>query len=157
MFVIFDPTAFATTISVAPLSAAAIDDASSGSDVPNPTISTPMANLLIPNDAPTCFAPTTNISAPRTRLNSAAAKYIVQSAICIQSICTLLYTSVTYKNTDAVLPDGVCIFVCDTRQPTQTTQDTLHTLLLPFFPSEQIVKKQSSYSTEYLQVLLVRH
>ncbi len=81
MFVIFEPTTLAITISGAPLSTPAIEDASSGSEVPNPTISTPMANFDMPNDAPSCFAPTTNPSAPRTRTNSETSNTTVQIEI----------------------------------------------------------------------------
>ena len=58
----FDPTALPITISDDPENTEAIDVASSGSEVPNATIVTPMINDGIPIANPTFSAESTNLS-----------------------------------------------------------------------------------------------
>ena len=88
MLVILEPTALATTISVAPSRAAATEEANSGNEVPKPTINTPIANELIPKLAPICLAPNTNMSAPLTKAKIATTKTTNQILI---SIIRLFY------------------------------------------------------------------
>ncbi len=86
MLVIFDPTTLATTISGAPCKTPAMDDASSGSDVPNPTMSTPMMNGESPTERPTCLAPTKKSDEPRTRIKSEPKRNTVQRISCVNSM-----------------------------------------------------------------------
>ena len=62
MLVMLEPTAPPMTISEDPLNTDAIDVASSGSDVPNATIVTPIIKDGIPIARPTLSAESTNLS-----------------------------------------------------------------------------------------------
>ncbi len=56
MFVMFDPMTFPTTISEEFFKTAKIDEISSGKDVPNATMDTPMMKEGIPKNRPTFSA-----------------------------------------------------------------------------------------------------
>jgi len=81
IFAIFDPMAFAATISGAPCNMAEIPEISSGNEVPRPTITTPTTNGERPAAKPIFSEDPSRKSAPLTNTNNETTNTAIQNKI----------------------------------------------------------------------------